>query len=228
MPNILLLEDDPVLSKEASTYLKQKGFGCDCVFDGEMFFRHLHGAKDSYAIFLLDINVPKLNGLDVCRQVRETDSSTPILMLTAYDDIQDKTDAFGLGADDYLTKPYHLDELLLRINSLLRRSNKPQEKEDIIMVGDLVINLTAQTVNRAEQNIELTQREYQLLVFLAKSKGRVMSKEIIADQVWDIQFDTNTNTIEVYINFLRKKIDKNFPTKLIHTRIGFGYYLKVE
>ncbi len=226
MPHILLLEDDPILSKETSVYLQKKGFDCDCVFDGEMVFRQIR--NNAYDIFLLDINVPKLNGLDVCKQIRETDTTTPILMLTAYSDIQDKTDAFGLGADDYLTKPFLLDELLLRINSLLRRSNRPQEIDELIIVDNLVINLTEKSVKRGDEAVELSPREYQLLVFLAQAKGRVLSKAHIADQVWDIQFDTQTNTIEVYINFLRKKIDKNHDTKLIHTRTGFGYYLKKE
>ncbi|MFN4145478.1 MAG: response regulator transcription factor [Runella sp.] len=226
MTSLLLLEDDPVLSKETSTYLQQKGFTCDCVFDGEMFFRQIRSRQ--YDLFLLDINVPKLNGLEVCRRIRETDVTTPILMLTAYADIQDKTDAFGLGADDYLTKPFHLDELLLRVTSLLRRSHKPQEKDEILTVEDLIINLTEQRVTRSGQVIELTPREYQLMVFLAKAHGRIVSKQSISDNVWDIHFDTQTNTIEVYINFLRKKIDRNFPVKLIHTRPGFGYYLKKE
>ncbi len=226
MSQILLLEDDPVLSKETSIYLRQKGFECTCVFDGETFFRELRTAH--FDIFLLDINVSKLNGLDVCRRVRETDKSTPILMLTAYGDIQDKTDAFGCGADDYLTKPFHLDELLLRVNALLRRSSQRQQVDDLIVVEDLYINLTEQTVKRGDEAIERTPREFQLLVFFAQAKGRTLSKQTIADQVWDIQFETNTNTIEVYINFLRKKIDKKFDIKLIHTRPGYGYYLKKE
>lgn len=226
MPHILLLEDDLVLSRETSLYLRQKGFDCDCVFEGEMVFRQLRNA--TYDVFLLDINVPKISGLDVCKQIRETDKTTPILMLTAYGDIQDKTDAFGFGADDYLTKPFLLDELLLRINSLLRRSTQPQQTNEIITVEDLVINLTEMSVVRGAVAIELSPKEYQLLVFLAQAKGRVLSKSTIADQVWDIQFDTQTNTIEVYINFLRKKIDKNFTPKLIHTRLGYGYYLKAE
>lgn len=226
MSKILLLEDDPVLSKETKTFLVQKGFVCDCVFDGDTFFRQLRGHQ--YDVFLLDINVPKINGLDVCRQIRETDSTTPILMLTAYSDIQDKIDAFEYGADDYLTKPFHFDELYARVLAVLRRSSKPQEKDDLLVVEDLVINLTEQTVTRSGERIELTPREYQLLVFLAQAKGRVLSKQTISDQVWDIHFDTQTNTIEVYINFLRRKIDKNFPLKLIHTRPGYGYYLKAE
>ncbi len=226
MPNILLLEDDVILSKETSLFLRNKGFDCDCVFDGEVVFRQIR--NNTYDIFLLDINVPKRNGLDVCKQIRETNKTTPILMLTAYGDIQDKTDAFGFGADDYLTKPFLLDELLLRINSLLRRSSQPQNTDELIVIDNLAINLTDKSVMRANETIELSPKEYQLLVFLAQAKGRVLSKATIADQVWDIQFDTQTNTIEVYINFLRKKIDKNHETKLIHTRQGFGYYLKKD
>lgn len=226
MTKILLLEDDAVLSKEVSEFLKSQGFHCDCVFDGEVFFRQLK--NDNYQIFLLDINVPKLNGLDVCSKIRESDKTTPILMLTAYGDLTDKMDAFKLGADDYLVKPFHLEELHIRILSLLRRSLVPQNSDEIITVSDLEINTSAQSVKRAETNIELTQKEYQLLVLLAKAKGRVLSKQSISEQLWDVHFDTNLNTIEVYINFLRKKIDRNFDGKLIHTRPGFGYYLKSE
>ena len=226
MTKILLLEDDAVLSKEVAEFLKSQGFHCDCVFDGEVFFRQLK--NESYQIFLLDINVPKLNGLDVCSKIRESDKTTPILMLTAYGDLTDKMDAFTLGADDYLVKPFHLEELHIRILSLLRRSSVPQNSDEIITVSDLEINTSAQSVKRAEITIELTQKEYQLLVLLAKAKGRVLSKQSISEQLWDVHFDTNLNTIEVYINFLRKKIDRNFNGKLIHTRPGFGYYLKSE
>lgn len=226
MTKILLLEDDAILSKEVGEFLKSQGFQCDCVFDGEVFFRQLK--NENYQIFLLDINVPKLNGLDVCSKIRESDKTTPILMLTAYGDLTDKMDAFKLGADDYLVKPFHLEELHIRILSLLRRSLVPQNSDEIITISDLEINTSAQSVKRAETNIELTQKEYQLLVLLAKAKGRVLSKQSISEQLWDVHFDTNLNTIEVYINFLRKKIDRNFNEKLIHTRPGFGYYLKSE
>lgn len=226
MTKILLLEDDPVLSKEVSEFLKSQGFDCDCVFDGEVFFRQLK--NNSYHIFLLDINVPKLNGLDVCSKIRESDKTTPILILTAYGDLTDKMDAFKLGADDYLVKPFHLEELHIRILSLLRRSAVPQNSDEIITIEDLEINTSALSVKRGETAIELTQKEYQLLLLLAKAKGRVLSKQSISEQLWDVHFDTNLNTIEVYINFLRKKIDRNFENKLIHTRPGFGYYLKSE
>lgn len=224
MTKILLLEDDPILSKEISEFLSAYDIKCDCVFDGEIFFRQLRA--ENYQVFLLDINVPKLNGLDVCRNIRENDKTTPILMLTAYGDLTDKMDAFQLGADDYLVKPFHLEELHIRILSLLRRSNTPQNSDEVITIEDLVINTSASTVKRNDTIIELTQKEYQLLLLLAKAKGRVLSKQSISEQLWDVHFDTNLNTIEVYINFLRKKIDRNFEQKLIHTRPGFGYYLK--
>jgi len=226
MTKILLLEDDPILSKEIIEFLSAHDIKCDGVFDGEIFFRQLK--MEQYQMFLLDINVPKLNGLDVCRNIRESDKTTPILMLTAYGDLTDKMDAFQLGADDYLVKPFHLEELHIRILSVLRRSITPQNSDDIITIEDLIINTSASTVKREDTIIELTQKEYQLLVLLAKAKGRVLSKQSISEQLWDVHFDTNLNTIEVYINFLRKKIDRNFEQKLIHTRPGFGYYLKTK
>jgi DNA-binding response OmpR family regulator len=222
----LLLEDDPVLSKEIKSFLSSKNIDCETVFDGEIFFRQTK--NNEYDIFLLDINVPKINGLDVCKQVRETNKYTPIIMLTAYGDIQDKTDAFGFGADDYLVKPFHFEELFLRITSLLRRSTTPQDADNIIIIDDLEINTTEMKVMRKEGLIDLTPKEYQLLLILAKAKGRTLSKQHIAEQIWDVHLDSNMNTIEVYINFLRKKIDRNHEIKLIHTRPGFGYYLKNE
>lgn len=226
MSRILLLEDDPVLSNEISTFLKSKGFDCDCVFDGDVFFRQLNAGP--YDLYLLDINVPRMNGLEVCKKLRATDQGTPIMILTAYGEIQDKFDAFERGADDYLVKPFHLEELYIRILALLRRSAHPQEKRDTITVADLEIDLTEMKVKRAGQAIDLTPKEYHLLVFLAQAKGRTVSKQTIAEAVWDIHFETSLNTIEVYINFLRKKIDKDFPQKLIHTRPGYGYYLNFE
>ncbi|MBU1822253.1 MAG: response regulator transcription factor [Bacteroidetes bacterium] len=226
MNKLLLLEDDIILSREISAFLKSKDFTCECVFDGDLFFRQLN--REKYDMHLLDVNVPKMNGLDVCKKIRETDGSTPILILTAYGEIQDKFDAFERGADDYLVKPFHLDELYIRIMAMLRRSARPQERNDLITIQDLEIDLTEMKVKRADQSIELTPKEYQLLVLLAKAKGRTLSKQTIAEQIWDIHFETNLNTIEVYINFLRKKIDKDHPQKLIHTRSGYGYFMSAE
>jgi DNA-binding response OmpR family regulator len=222
----LLLEDDLILSKEIISFLKSMKIECDAVFDGELFFKQKKLA--SYDIFLLDINVPKINGLQVCKKIREADASTPILMLTAYRDIQDKMDAFTIGADDYLVKPFHFEELYIRILALLRRSTNPQEKKDFIVIKDLEIDTNDLKVKRNGQVIELTPKEYQLLILLAKANGRVVSKQSISEQIWDVHFDSNLNTIEVYINFLRKKIDKDHAEKLILTRSGYGYYINIE
>lgn len=224
MIRALLLEDDPVLSKEIRNFLLSKNLDCDVVFDGDLFFRQL---KNDYDIFLLDINVPKINGLDVCKKIRETDKSTPILMLSAYGEIEDKVDAFSRGADDYLVKPFHLEELFIRINALCRRKEVSQFQEQI-NIADLSINLDEKTVHRANELISLTPKEYKLLSILAEANGRVLSKNVIAEKLWSYHIETNQNTIEVYINFLRNKIDKNFDEKLIHTKVGFGYYLKAE
>ena len=149
-------------------------------------------------------------------------------MLTAFGQIEDKIDAFNRGADDYLVKPFHFDELYIRIQSLMRRELKPQETNNVLKIEDLEINISEMKVCRNGKEINLSPKEYQLLVLLAKAKGRPVSKQTISEQVWDINFETGTNTIEVYINFLRKKIDRDFEPKLIHTRPGFGYYIKTE
>ena len=170
-----------------------------------------------------------MNGLDVCKKIRETDRHTPILMLTAFGEVNDKVDALNKGADDYIVKPFHFDELMARINALLRRSGQQHTDPDaFIQIDDLVINTSQLTVSRAGKNIELTPKEFKLLELLAQAKGRPVSKQTISEQVWDINFDTGTNTIEVYVNFLRNKIDKGFSTKLIHTRPGFGYFMKAS
>ena len=224
--NILLLEDDFKLATEIKVFLNDKNIKCDVVYDGSLFLKQYLSFQ--YNAFILDINVPGINGLEICSAIRIGDKQTPIIMLTAFGQIEDKIDAFNRGADDYLVKPFHLDELYVRIQSLLRRRLQPQERNDIIIIDDLVINISEMKVNRNNLEIILTPKEYQLLVVLAKAKGRPVSKLTISEQVWDINFETGTNTIEVYINFLRKKIDKDFGKKLIHTRAGFGYYLKIE
>ena len=223
---ILLLEDDFKLSSEIKVFLQEKHFDCDAVYDGNLFIKQFTNA--AYDLFILDINVPGVNGLEVCSLVRQSDKSTPIIMLTAFGQIEDKVEAFNNGADDYLVKPFHFDELYIRINSLMRRNQNPQQSDEIITVEDLQINVSELKVTRDGTEIYLTPKEYQLLLLLAKAKGKPVSKQSISDIVWDLNFETGTNTIEVYINFLRKKVDKNFDVKLIHTRPGFGYYLKAE
>jgi len=222
--NILLLEDDLILSAELCRFLESNHFTCDKIYDGETFLRQIR--NNTYDFYLLDINVPKINGLDVCQTIRSFDKTTPIIIISAYGDLSDKKDAFTRLADDYLVKPFQFEELLLRMNSLLRRK-APSENNDqeIIRVDDLIINKTEQKVYRGGNEIALTLKEFQLLVFLAEAQGRTVSKQQITEHVWEHNFNTNTNTVEVYINFLRKKVDKDFKVKLIHTRSGFGYYL---
>ena len=225
MSQLLLLEDDPVLSREICDFLRGKGHECDPVFDGELFFRQYRTKK--YEAFLLDVNVPRLNGMEVCRKVRENDSAIPVLMLTAFGEIEDKADAFRAGADDYLVKPFHLEELNMRIEALCRRAENPQSPAAaLITVGTLELDLYQKTVSRAGQPLSLTPKEFGLLVLLAEARGRVLSKQQIAAALWDNQVEPSSNTIEVYINFLRNKIDKPFGSKLLHTKVGFGYSLR--
>jgi len=225
MVNILILEDDFKLASEIKLFLEKQGFPCRVVYDGKLFFEQL--TDRCCNLYILDINVPGLNGIEVCKRIRETDARTPILMLTAYSSVEDKVTAFNYGADDYLVKPFHLDELLARIKALLRRENNvPDAGDKVYKIADLVINTTEIKVSRAGKEINLTPKEYKLLLLLAKGEGKTISKQAIAEKVWDIHFETGTNTIEVYISFLRNKIDKGFKTPLIYTSAGNGYYLK--
>jgi DNA-binding response OmpR family regulator len=223
---VLLLEDDPVLSEEISKFLKRKGISCDCVFNGRTFLNRM--ADRVYDILLLDINVPEINGLEVCRKVREKNPEVSIIMITAYGDIKDKSDAFKAGADDYLVKPFHLEELLLRMESVQRRRAPKNEEGAKIVIDDLVIQTDDSKVFRAGKEIALTPREYQLLITLAEAKGKTVSKKIISERIWEVHLESNMSTIEVYINFLRKKIDKDYSVKLIHTRPGYGYFMRPE
>jgi DNA-binding response OmpR family regulator len=223
---ILLLEDDFKLSSEIRIYLSGRQMDCDVVYDGNLFLKQY--TLEAYDLYILDINVPGMSGVEVCSFIRKSDKTTPILMLTAFGDVADKVSAFGRGADDYLVKPFHFEELWVRVQSLLRRQMKPQLNDEVIVVEDLVINVTERKVTRGSKEIMLSPKEYQLLLILAQANGRPVPKQTISEKVWDINFETGTNTIEVYINFIRKKIDKDFDVKLIHTRPGFGYYLKAE
>lgn len=220
---VLILEDDLVLSSEIIKFLSAHQMTCHLATDGEIL---LSKVKDqSYDIFLLDINVPKINGLEVCKRIRHNDPTTPIIILSAYDGLEEKKEAFQRAADDYMVKPFLLEELLLRINSQLRRVQPQSIETEKIVIEDLEIFPEDSKVFRGGEEINLTVKEFQLLVLLAKANGRTLSKQYISDEVWKNQFQSTNNAIEVYINFLRKKIDKNFNTKLIHTRPGFGYYL---
>lgn len=221
---ILLLEDDFTLSKEIAKFLTSKSFECTPFYDGTLLLKKYK--PNEYDIIILDINVPGKNGIEVCKAIREMDKKTPVIMLTAFSDIEDKLTSFENGADDYLVKPFHFEELFARVSSLLRRKDIPQKIKEKIIIQDLEIFETEMKVFRSGEEIKLTPKEFKLLLTLACANGNVISKQFIADKLWDYHIETSQNTIEVYINFLRKKIDKDHPIKLIHTKIGYGYYLK--
>ncbi|WP_431241686.1 response regulator transcription factor [Flavobacterium sp. P21] len=220
---LLLLEDDFTLSKEISTFFTSKNFECIPYYDGGLLLKKY--IPNEYDLIILDINVPGKNGFDVCKAIRETDKKTPIIMLTAFSEIDDKLTAFENGADDYLVKPFHFEELYARILSLLRRKEIPQQTEEKILIEDLEILEEEMKVFRSGEEIKLTPKEFKLIMILAHAKGKVLSKQFIAEKLWDYHIETNQNTIEVYINFLRKKIDKDHEIKLIRTKVGYGYYL---
>ncbi|MES2004764.1 MAG: response regulator transcription factor [Bacteroidota bacterium] len=220
---ILLVEDEAKLGKIIRDELNSNGYHTDIAVDGleasKMFGHH------SYALVLLDINLPYKNGYVLCKEFREQNKKIPIIMLTAAGEIHDKVEAFNIGADDYIVKPFHFSELFARVKVFLKRSELPTASDKIV-VEDMEINFLNKTVTRNGININLTAKEFTLLVLLARNKDRVISKQEILEKVWDLSFDTGTNTIEVYISFLRNKIDKPFEHKLIHTKPGFGYYIK--
>ena len=222
---VLLLEDDATLSAEIEKFFKTKNIECQAVLNGDLAAKQYN--KDHHDLVILDINVPGQSGIEVCASIRRVDKKVPILMLTAFGEIEDKLKAFNTGADDYLLKPFHFDELYARVNALLKRKEVAQQVEDIV-IGDLVISYTELSVHRGGVEIQLTPKEFKLLSILATANGRIVSKNTISEQLWDYQIITNQNTIEVYINSLRKKIDKNHEVKLIHTKVGYGYFLKNE
>jgi DNA-binding response OmpR family regulator len=171
-----------------------------------------------------------MNGYEVCKIVRQRDPNVPILMLTALGETEDKIEGFNAGADDYIVKPFDFRELLLRVNVFLKRSQSEivPNNSNLLQVADLTINTDSKTVNRGGHTIDLTPKEFSLLEYLMRNEGRVVSKTEIAEKAWDMSFDSGTNVVEVYINFLRKKIDRDFEPKLIHTKSGMGYVLKEE
>lgn len=220
---ILLAEDEAKLAKAIQEELTRVGYDVDVAENGldadKMFM------ENDYSLALLDINLPGKNGMDLCSDFRKRSASIPIVMLTAVGEIHDKVAAFNMGADDYLVKPFHFDELFARLKVLFKRTDTV-EKHEKLVYGDLEIDFKLKSVVRGGVSINLTSKEFTLLTLLVRTPERVISKQEILEKVWDLSFDTGTNTIEVYISFLRNKIDKPFNTKLIHTKPGFGYFIK--
>lgn len=221
---ILVVEDEPKVASFIKRGLEENGFSCEIALDGLM-GKRMFDAGD-YDLLILDINLPYKNGFELCREIRSINQKIPVIMLTALGTTEDKLSGFDSGTDDYLIKPFEFRELLARIRSLLKRILIAETGGNILKLLDLEVNLNTYEVTRGGKKIDLTQKEFALLVYLLQNKGRVLSRMEIAEKVWDISFDTGTNIIDVYVNFLRKKIDKDFPQKLIHTQTGVGYILK--
>ncbi len=182
--------------------------------------------KNHYDLVILDIGLPDMSGLDLCKHIRKNNDRIPILMLTAMGSLSDKLSGFEMGTNDYMVKPFDFMELLVRVRSLMKYCPEITEKENIIQVSDLELDLNEKIARRCGKEIELTAREFSLLEYLMLNRGKVLSKVEIAEKVWDINFDTHTNFVEVYINYIRNKIDKGYSNKLIHTVVGMGYMLK--
>jgi DNA-binding response OmpR family regulator len=226
---ILLIEDDPALNKNIQEALQAEQLEVETVFDGLLAERLLQ--QREFDCLILDINLPGKGGYDLCRDFRSRNSATPVLMLTAFGELDDKVKGYDCGADDYLTKPFYMRELILRVQSLLKRSENSaaaREENPILSASDIVIQLATKKVSRQGVELALTPREYQVLVRLIESKGELVPKRELIREIWGSSFDANTNTIEVYINFLRNKVDKPFGKNSIKTKVGYGYYFEEE
>ncbi|HLF65261.1 MAG TPA: response regulator transcription factor [Saprospiraceae bacterium] len=220
---ILVIEDEPKVASFLKQGLEEQGYEVEVVFDGQMGKKY--GTRNQYDLILLDIVIPYINGIELCKQIKDVKPTVPILILTALGTTEDKVAGFDSGADDYLVKPFEFKELLARIKVLTKRITNFTETSNKLKVMDLELDLDKKVAHRGDRTIELTAKEFALLEYFMRNKGRVLSRPDIAEKVWDITFDTGTNVVDVYVNILRKKIDRDFPHKLIHTRIGLGYML---
>lgn len=221
---ILIVEDEKKIADFIKRGLKEEGYAVDVAYDGEegLFLAN----TNDYDLILLDLMLPKVDGLTVCRKLKAANIPTPVIMLTAKNSVKDTVVGLDSGADDYLTKPFAFEELLARIRAILRK--KDSHAPTKLVIADLELDLLTHKVTRGGTEIELTTKEYSLLEYLMRTKDSIVTRTMISEHVWDIDFDTFTNVIDVYINYLRNKIDSGFKTKLIHTVRGRGYILKEE
>jgi DNA-binding response OmpR family regulator len=221
--DVLVVEDDARVARLVARALGESGYRVEVAYDG---LQGLTQAESGlFDAIVLDVMLPELDGLQVSRQLRKNKVRTPILMLTARDAVPDRVRGLDAGADDYLVKPFALDELLARVRALVRRAN-PDDLDDILRVADLSLDLTRHEVRRGDQQIELTPRELGLLHYLVRHQGQVMTKEQILDHVWGYDTDATLNVVEIYIHYLRDKIDRGFPRPLIRTVRGVGYTIR--
>lgn len=226
MTSILLVEDEQRVAAFISKGLEENGYGVKKAKDGASAKAQLHASD--FDLLILDVMLPDTNGVDLCREIRQAGNQKPVLMLSALDQVQNKVSGLKAGADDYMVKPFHFSELLARIEALLRRQNNDKESDHILTFADLRLDTWGNIAERAGTQITLTAKEFTLLELFMRYPNKVLSREYIAEQVWKIDFDTGTNFIDVYVNYLRNKIEKGFKGKLIHTVIGMGYVLKAE
>ena len=222
---ILIVEDERKIADTLKFGLSEFGFYVEVAYDGTLGY-HLFNAQD-FNLVILDINLPGMNGYDLCKAIRLKDQHIPIIMLTSMIALKDKIEGYDSGADDYMVKPFEFKELLFKIRALLKRTmNQSLPVGNVLKASDLEMNLDSKEVKRDGKIINLTTKEFQLLEYLLRNKNKVVSRVDIAISVWDVDFETNTNVIDVYISYLRNKVDKHFEHKLIQTHVGMGYILK--
>lgn len=221
---ILIIEDEPSLLNILAKRLKEEGHTTDKAKDGK---EGLNLARNTdYDFIILDIMLPSIDGLSILRTIRAENKKTPVLLLTAKNSTEDKIEGLNLGADDYLTKPFSQDELIARIRAIQRRGF--EKRQNILSIGDLTLNILTREVKRGNKNIELTQKEYSLLEYLLINKENVLTRSQIAEHLWNYNFEYNSNILEVYIRYLRRKIDDDHNVKLIHTIRGMGYVIRIK
>ena len=224
--NILVIEDDARMAELICRGLEEKDFTVTLRTNGS---EGLSTAfRQRFDLIITDIILPGMNGLELCKQLKQMDEAYPVIMLTALGTTDDKVDGFDAGADDYMVKPFEMRELTARINALLKRSKAAHANNHILRFADLELDQQTKVVKRGETELNLTPKEFNLLAYMMANHGRVLSKAEIAEKVWEMDFDSGTNFIEVYISYLRRKVDKGFNRKLIHTKSGMGFILKEE
>lgn len=227
MKKVLVIEDDTRVAELLRRGLEEDGLNVTLAYDGANGLKL--ALQHNYDLVITDVALPQADGLQVCRQIRQVKEWIPLMMLTALGTTNDKVEGFDAGADDYLVKPFEMRELLARVRVLLKRgAQNPMPSGGVLSYADLEVNLHTKTATRAGTEIKLTPKEFRLLAYMVQNPERVLSRPEIAEKVWETHFDTGTNFIDVYINYLRKKVDRQFAVPLIHTRPGMGFYLKQE
>jgi len=226
MIKILLIEDEPKTVQSLKQGLEENNYTVDVAYDG-LIGKQL-ATRTAYQLIISDIIIPGMNGLELCKTLRAEGIQTPILMLTALSTTDDKLVGFEAGADDYLAKPFDFKEFLARVKALIKRSNQTLIEAQVLKFADLELDLTSKIVTRSGQKINLTAKEFQLMEYFLRNQEKVISKAEIAEDIWEVEDEGSSNLIEVYVNYLRKKVDKGFSSKLIHTQFGMGYILRQE